>query len=77
MAGVLPDVGFASALGGARLLTGDIVGDARSLIVVDGYLPVAPMPPAPDSARLRQFAPPDTAVEARWRALLTAAQAYI
>lgn len=77
LAGVLPDVGLASALGGARLLAGDIVSDARSLIVEDGYLPVAPMPPAPDSARLRQFAPADTAVEARWRALLTAAQAYI
>ena len=29
----------------ARLLAGDIVSDARSLIVEDGYLPVAPMPP--------------------------------
>ena len=77
LAGVLPDVGFAGALGSARLLSGDLVSDARSLIPVDGYLPVAPMPPAPDPERLRQFAPPDAATEARWRALLSAAQAYI
>ncbi len=77
LAGVLPDVGFASALGGARLLVGDVVSDARSLIPVDGYLPVAPMPPAPDPERLRQFAPADAATQARWRSLLTAAQAFI
>jgi O-succinylbenzoate synthase len=77
LAGVLPDVGFASALAGARLLIGDVVSDARSLIPVDGYLPVAPMPPAPDLERLRRFAPADAATEARWRSLLTAAQAFI
>ena len=77
LAGVLPDVGLASELGGVRLLTGDLVSDARSLIPVGGFLPVAPMPPAPDSARLRQFSPPDAATESRWRALLTAAQAFI
>jgi len=77
LAGVLPDVGFAGALGGVRLLVGDVVSDARSLIPADGYLPVAPMPPAPDAVRLRQFAPPEAATEARWRALLTAAQTYV
>lgn len=77
LAGVLPDTGFASALGGAGLLAGDIVSDTRSLIPRDGFLPVAPMPPAPDPERLRRFAPTDAATETRWRALLTAAQAYI
>ena len=77
LAGVLPDVGLASELGGVRLLAGDVVSDARSLIPVDGFLPVAPMPPAPDVARLRQFSPPDAATESRWRALLNAAQAFI
>ena len=77
LAGVLPDVGFASELGGARLLVGDVVSDARSLIPVDGYLPVAPMPPGPDLERLRRFAPADSATEERWRALLSAAQAFI
>ena len=77
LAGVLPDVGLASALGGARLLVGDVVSDARSLIPVDGYLPVAPMPPGPDLERLRRFATADAATEARWRSLLAAAQAFI
>ena len=77
LAGVLPDVGLASELGGVRLLAGDVVSDARSLIPVDGFLPVAPMPPAPDVERLRQFSPPDAATESRWRELLNAAQAFI
>lgn len=77
LAGVLPDPGFAAALGGARLLTGDVVSDGRSLIPVDGHLPVAPMPPAPDPERLRRFAPADPATEARWRMLLAAAQAFV
>jgi O-succinylbenzoate synthase len=77
LAGVLPDAGLASELGGALLLTGDVVSDARRLIPVDGYLPVAPMPPAPDPGRLQRFAPVDTASESRWRALLAAAQIYI
>jgi O-succinylbenzoate synthase len=77
LAGVLPDAGFASTLGGACLLTGDVVSDVRSLIPDEGHLPVAPMPPAPDPQRLREVAPADAATQARWRALLAAAQAYI
>ena len=77
LAGVLPDAGFASEVGTAPLLTADLVSDARSLIPVDGYLPVAPMPPGPDADRLRGYAQADDATAARWRALLTAAQAFI
>lgn len=76
LAGVLPDSGFASALGGARLLSGDVVGDARSLIPAGGYLPVAPMPSAPDPELLRRYRA-DDAVAARWRTLLSGAQAHI
>ncbi len=76
LAGVLPDTGFASAVGGVPLLSGDVVSDRRVLIPVDGYLPVAPMPPAPDPERLRRFTP-DSATVARWRARLAAAQAFI
>jgi len=77
LAEVLPDTGYASELGTARFLAGDLVSDARSLIPVDGYLPVAPMPPGPDPERLRRYAPADDATVARWRALLAAAQAFI
>ena len=76
LAGVLPDAGFAGELGTARLLTGDLVSDARSLIPSDGFLPVAPMPPGPDPDRLRAH-PADQATVTRWRALLAAAQAFI
>jgi O-succinylbenzoate synthase len=77
LAGVLPDTGFASELGTARLLGGDLVSDARSLIATDGFLPVAPMPPGPDPDRLRRYAPADAATVARWRALLSDAKAFI
>lgn len=77
LAGVLPDVGLASALGGVGQLGGDVVSSGRALIPVDGHLPVAPMPPGPDADRLRQFTASDAATVARWRARLAGAQAYI
>ena len=77
LAGVLPDAGFAGSLGGGRLLAGDLVRDARSLIPDDGFLPVAPMPSGPDADRVHRYAPADDATVARWRSLLAAAQAFI
>lgn len=76
LAGVLAETGYASALGGMRLLSGDVVSAGRSLIPVDGFLPVAPMPAAPDPALLQRFAA-DPATVARWRERLRAAQAYL
>lgn len=77
LAGVLPDIGFASALAGALLLSGDVVSDARALIPVDGHLPVAPMPPGPNLKRLQEFAPSDEEASRTWRALLDATRDYI
>ncbi len=77
LAGVLADVGYAAAVGGIRLLSGDMVSAGRSLIARDGFLPVAPMPPAPDRAALERFTVTDPATLARWRQRLTAAQAYL
>ena len=77
LAGVLSDAGFAHTLGGALLLAGDVVSDARRLIPVDGYLPVAPMPPGPDAARIQEFAASDPAMIARWRGLVSALQKYL
>lgn len=77
LAGVLADVRYAPALGGVRMLAGDMVSSGRSLIPSDGFLPVAPMPPAPDPAQLQRFAVTDPGTVARWRQRLTAAQAYL
>lgn len=77
LAGVLADTPYAAALGGRRLLSGDLVSAARSLVPVDGFLPVAPMPAAPDPALLQQFKVTDPGTVARWRGRLTAALAYI
>lgn len=76
LAGVLPDPGFAHQLGGVALLSGDLVSAGRSLIPVDGHLPVAPMPPAPDPALLERFAA-DPARVGRWRARMAAVAPYI
>ncbi len=76
LAGVLPDPGFAHQLGGVALLSGDMVSVGRSLIPVDGHLPVAPMPPAPDPALLERFAA-DPARVSWWRARLQAVAPYI
>lgn len=75
LAGVLPDTGFASTLG-VGLLGGDIVSGGRTLMPVDGTLPVSPMPPAPDLARLATFAA-DAETVARWRHRLASAQHLI
>ena len=77
LAGVLPDAGFAHALAGALLLAGDLVSDHRSLIPVDGRLPVAPMPPGPDPARLERFGATDPETVARWRGLLASVQRFL
>ncbi len=73
LAGALPDLPFACALDGVSRLRGDVVPGSRSLIPVDGHLPVAPMPPGPDREALDRFAVTDAAAVARWRALVTAA----
>ncbi|WP_313675389.1 o-succinylbenzoate synthase [Mycolicibacterium sp.] len=77
LAGVLPDSGYASALAGALLLSGDVVTPGRRLVPVDGHLPVAPMPPGPDRARLVDLVPADPPTVARWRQRLAAAQVYL
>ena len=75
LAGVLGDTGFASTLG-VGLLGGDIVSGGRTLLPVDGTLPVSPMPPGPDPDRLAAFAADDETA-ARWRHRLAAAQRHI
>ena len=77
LAGVLAETGFASTLGGACLLSGDVVSPGRSLIPDDGYLPVAPMPPAPDPDRLERFGAGEPETVARWRGRLASAQRYL
>jgi len=67
LAGALPTLDFACGLGTLSLLTGDVVGPARSLRPVDGYLPVAPVPPTPDPALLDRYELTDPARAAWWR----------
>ena len=67
LAGALPTLDFACGLGTLSLLGGDVVGLARSLRPVDGYLPVAPVPPTPDPALLDRYEIADPSRAAWWR----------
>jgi o-succinylbenzoate synthase len=71
LAGALPDLDFACGLGTLSLLTDDVVGTARSLRPVDGYLPVAPVPPTPDPAHLDRHPIHDPARATWWHDRLT------
>jgi len=73
LAGVLPELPFACALGTRLSMAGDLVSASRSLVPVDGLLPVAPMPPAPDPVLVAQFRLADPERVRWWRDLLRAA----
>lgn len=70
LAGSLPALPYACALGTRALLDGDVVGEGRSLLPRNGRLPVAPMPPGPDPARVRRYAVTDPATVDGWRRLV-------
>jgi len=74
LAGALPELAHACGLGTSAVLVGDLVSPGRSLIAVDGHLPVAPMPPAPDRDLLSQFAVTDSDLITWWRERLRAVQ---
>lgn len=67
LAGALPELDFACGLGTLSLLDGDVVGPARALRPVDGYLPVAPVTPTPDPALLDRYELRDPARVQWWR----------
>jgi O-succinylbenzoate synthase len=72
LAGALPELPFACGLGTRLWMSGDVVNAARSLVPVDGYLPVAPTPPAPDGELVAKYALTDPARLAAWRKRLRA-----
>ena len=74
LAGVLPELPFACAIARPSWVSGDVVTAGRAMVATDGYLPVAPMPPAPETALLAEFALTDTAAVDRWRSRLEAAR---
>jgi o-succinylbenzoate synthase len=67
LAGALPSLDFACGLGTVSLFEGDVVGAARALTPVDGYLPVAPVTPTPDPALLDRYEMRDPARAQWWR----------
>ena len=75
LAGALPELPYACALGTVTLLDGDLVAPGRSLRPVDGNLPVAPTPAAPVPELVRRFAVTDAERVDAWRRRLRSAQA--
>lgn len=73
LAGALPELPFAGTLGADALLSADLVADSRRLIPVDGFLPVAPMSPAPLPELLDRYAVTDPARIRWWRSRLESA----
>jgi o-succinylbenzoate synthase len=71
LAGALSELDLACGLGTLSLLEGDVVGPARALRPVDGYLPVAPVTPTPDPALLDRYEMRDPARVQWWRDRLT------
>jgi O-succinylbenzoate synthase len=65
LAGALPELDFACGLGTLSLLREDLVGPARALTPVDGFLPVAPVTPTPDPVLLDRYENRDPE-RARW-----------
>ncbi|MDV3126397.1 o-succinylbenzoate synthase [Mycobacterium sp. 21AC1] len=73
LAGALPELPYACELGARSLLAADLVGPSRSLVTADGFLPVAPMPPAPQQDLLGRYAVTEPERVAWWRERLRAA----
>ncbi|WP_365998770.1 enolase C-terminal domain-like protein [Mycolicibacterium sp.] len=74
LAGVLPELPFACALGTMSALAGDVVVARRSLVPVDGYLPVAPMPASPAPELVARYAVTDPERIDAWRRRLQSAR---
>ncbi|HYO01190.1 MAG TPA: o-succinylbenzoate synthase [Mycobacterium sp.] len=74
LAGALPELPFACALGTISLLAGDVVVERRSLRPVDGHLPVAPMPASPAPELVERYALTDMERIAWWRRRLRSAR---
>jgi O-succinylbenzoate synthase len=72
LAGALPEVPFACAIARPSWVSGDVVTPGRAMVATDGYLPVAPMPPAPEAALLAEYALTDPAALTRWHRRLRA-----
>jgi len=77
LAGALPDLPFAAEVGRPAWVMGDVVTAGRSLVPMDGSLPVAPMPPAPDPELLARYAVTDGDTLERWRLRLRRARAAL
>ena len=75
LAAALPQLPFACGPIPEWIAGADVVSVPRTLIPADGHLPAAPMPAAPDPARLQRWTVTDPETIAAWRELLRRAAA--
>ncbi|WP_199254514.1 enolase C-terminal domain-like protein [Mycolicibacterium mengxianglii] len=74
LAGALPELPFDCAVGRPSWVSADVASTSRALVAADGYVPVAPMPPAPESALLQEYAIDDADRLTWWRGRLARAR---
>lgn len=77
LAAALPNLPFACSRGAGLPGDDDVVAQSRSLHGADGYFPAAPMPAAPDPARLARVRVSDLATIGRWQDLVRRAAAAL
>ncbi len=75
LAAALPNLPYTCGPSAAWPADEDVVAEIRSLVPTQGYLPAAPMPAAPEPARLAEFGVTDPSKVQRWRELLRRASA--
>jgi O-succinylbenzoate synthase len=74
LAGALPELPFACAVGRPRWVTADVTTEARALVPVNGFLPVAPMPAAPEPELMHRHAVGDARSVEKWHRRLQQAR---
>lgn len=77
LAGALPQLPFACAVSLPPWVICDVAGAARTVVAQAGYVPVAPMPPAPHPALLNEYAVTDTRTLGWWRRRLELARSAV
>lgn len=75
LAAALPNLPYTCGPAAGWPVDEDVVAEMRSLVPTQGYLPAAPMPAAPEPARLAEFGVTDPGKVQRWRELLRRASA--
>lgn len=77
LAGTLPELPLDCAIARPSWVTADVTTETRALVPVDGFVPVAPMPPRPEPELLARWALTDGNTIRWWQARLARARSFL